>query len=149
MKELSAAKIARNMKIGLAALGVSVGLVSTILKKGIGYGQESIQRHMKYGAIGPEGPRFIQERIDTMINQIRHAQTPQGSRMTANEAERQRRWEELSRKWEPYADMMASALLRIAEFFAPGSSTEDAARRSVPKEQFTRTRHGIGRYGVG
>lgn len=117
--ELSSAVMARNMRVGFGILGVTVAGVSAALKMGIGAGRQSIQKHMQFGAIGPEGPRVVAAQIRTLMAQLEHARSPEGSEMLAKEAERAERWEEVGRKWEKVADHFAEVLLGIAEFFAP------------------------------
>jgi len=142
--ELTAATAARNMRMGLAVFGVTVGAVSMMLKKGINSGRESIARHMQFGAIGPEGPRVIAAQVRTMMSQIAHAQSTEGSEMLAKEAERAERWEEVGRKWEKLADRFGDILLAIAEFFAPSNDgrTYERSQRSMQERAMTGGRFG-------
>lgn len=114
--ELSSAVMARNMRVGFGILGVTVAGVSAALKMGIGAGRQSIQRHMQFGAIGPSGGRFVGAQIDQIMNQIRHAQSPEGSEILARQAERDTAWEEIGRKWEGVADTLGEVILLWSDY---------------------------------
>ena len=133
--ELSSAVMARNMRVGFAILGVTVAGVSAALKMGIGAGRQSIQKHMQFGAIGPEGPRVIAAQIRTLMAQLEHARSPEGSEMLAKEAERAERWEEVGRKWEKVADAFSEIVLHIAEAFSPANPEDIKARKETFRKQ--------------
>lgn len=147
--ELTAATAARNMRMGLAVLGVTVGAVSMLLKQGINSGRESIARHMQFGAIGPEGPRVIAAQVRTMMAQIAHAQSPEGSEMLAKDAERSERWEEVGRKWEKLADRFGDVLLAIAEFFAPRAAEKTWSQNQADMHDRAARNVNGGRWGIG
>lgn len=144
--ELDAATMARNMRVAMSVFGVSVAAVGAYLRFGLAQGQQSIQRHMQFGAIGPMGGEFIGSQVEALLARLRHAQSPEGSQYLSRQAERDKQWEEIGRKWEGVADMWGEIVLAMAKFFTP--QDYEAGKRGAGKN-YTQTRHGIGRYGVG
>lgn len=142
--ELDAATMARNMRVAMSVFGVSVGAVGAYLRWGLSQGQQSIQRHMQFGAIGPMGAEFVGSQIDALLARLQHAQSPEGSKMLARQADRDKQWEEVGRKWEKIADTFGETMLAVAKFFTP---QESATERRFKSEKRKET--GIGRYGVG
>ena len=135
--ELSRAMAARNMMIGFGVLGVTVGAVSALLKRGLGSGQQSIQKHMQFGAIGPQGARFVEAQVEALLAQLSHAESPKGSEVLAKEAERAIRWDEVGRKWEVLADRFGDAIIAFAEFVSPKNEVTVQSSQRAARDRAT------------
>ena len=118
--ELTQATAARQMRFSLAVFGVTVGSVAAILKSGLGAGQQSIQKHMQFGAMGPQGAKFVQSQVEQLMDQLAHAESPEGSKILAKQAERDKQWDEVGRKWEGVADVFNEVMLTVADAFTNG-----------------------------
>lgn len=143
--ELDAATMARNMRVAMSVFGVSVAAVGAYLRFGLAQGQQSIQRHMQFGAIGPMGGEFIGSQVEALLARIRHAQSPAGSQVLARQAERDRQWEEVGRKWEVVADMWGEIIIGLAKFLTPDHRSN--AKMGLG-DRYERVKSAFG-YGVG
>tara|TARA_E500000305_G_scaffold101911_1_gene95824 strand:- start:909 stop:1649 length:741 start_codon:yes stop_codon:yes gene_type:complete len=146
--ELTAATAAKNMRVGLGVFGVTIGAVAALFRKGNQLGQASIQQHQKFGALGKEGPRFIQASIGQVMKELAFAQTPEGSELAAKAKEREVRMEDVARKWAPMADKLAEFMVVVMEWLAPQSKTTFAQSQADMHDRAARNVNG-GRWGVG
>ncbi len=148
--EMNAATLARNLRIGFAAIGLGVGAFVSIMRHGVGSGRTSLQRHQSMGALGPSGGRFITARVEALLARIRHAMSPEGSEMQARAAEREKKREELDRRWERVTDQWSEVSLRFLEFITP--RTQEQARNIAEESRRAardRARRGGNRGGFG